>query len=135
IHYFEDWCAVIDALEPCKNIMQNMMLLRFPQAGYTYTVTTGIKMSPRNVQMAGERIINIERMFGIREGITRKDDMLPKRFLDTPLADGASAGSVLDMDLMLDEYYQSRCWDMTTGHPTEETLEKLGLDYAIPDLQ
>jgi aldehyde:ferredoxin oxidoreductase len=135
IHYFEDWCAVIDALEPCKNIMENMMLLEFPRAAYAYTVTTGIEVSPEEIQMAGERIINIERIFGVREGITRADDTLPKRFMETPLRDGASAGTVLDLDLMLDEYYTSRGWSLETGRPTPETLKRLNLSYAIPDLQ
>jgi aldehyde:ferredoxin oxidoreductase len=135
IHYFEDWCAIIDALEPCKNIMQNMMLLEFPRAAYAYTVTTGIAMSAEEIQQAGERITNIERIFGVREGISRKDDTLPRRFRETPLTEGGSAGTVLDLELMLDEYYSSRGWNSTIGHPTPETLRRLSLGFAISDLQ
>ena len=134
INYFEDWCAVIDALEPCKNIVQNMMLLEFPRAAEAYSITTGIDMTPEEIQAAGERIINIERMFGIREGITREDDTLPKRFTETPLTEGASSDTVLDLDLMLDEYYRARGWNKETGHPRRETLERLNLSYAIHDL-
>lgn len=130
IHYFEDWCAVIDALEPCKNIMQNMMLLEYPRAAEAYTITTGITVTPEEISTAGERITNIERMFGVREGITRKDDTLPSRFMKTPLREGESAGTVINLDLMLDEYYQARGWDLTTGHPTKETLKRLGIDEA-----
>jgi len=128
IHYFEDWCAVIDALEPCKNIMQNMMLLEYPRAAEAYTITTGITMTPEEIRTAGERITNIERMFGVREGITRKDDTLPSRFMKTPLSEGESAGTVINLNLMLDEYYQARGWNPTTGHPTKETLKRLELD-------
>jgi len=128
IHYFEDWCAVIDALEPCKNIMQNMMLLEYPRAAEAYTITTGITVTPEEIRTAGERITNIERMFGVREGITRKDDTLPSRFMKTPLSEGESAGTVINLDLMIDEYYQARGWDPTTGHPTKETLKRLELD-------
>ncbi|MFC1802363.1 aldehyde ferredoxin oxidoreductase family protein [Thermoproteota archaeon] len=135
IHYFEDWCAIIDALEPCKNIMQNMMLLEFPRAAYSYKVTTGILMTAEEIQQVGERITNIERIFGIREGITRKDDTLPRRFIETPLTEGDSAGTVLDLELMLDEYYSSRGWNSTLGHPTPETLRRLSLGFAISDLQ
>ena len=130
IHYFEDWCAVIDALEPCKNIMENMMLLEFPRAAEAYRITTGLEMTAEDIQLAGERITNIERMFGVREGITRHDDTLPKRFMETPLTEGASAGTVLDLEAMLDEYYLDRGWSRKTGCPTEETLKRLGLDYA-----
>ena len=133
IHYFEDWCAVIDALEPCKNIMQNMMLLEYPRAAETYKVTTGIEISPGEIRAAGERITNIERMFGVREGITREDDTLPRRFTETPLTRGSSAGTVIDLDQMLDEYYEARGWSLETGCPTAETLRRLGLGYAVQD--
>jgi aldehyde:ferredoxin oxidoreductase len=134
INYFEDWCAIIDALEVCKNIMQNMMLLEFPRAAYAYQLSTGIEMTSEEIKLAGERIINIERMFGIREGITRANDTLPKRFLNTPLKKGKSAGSIIKLDQMLDEYYTARGWNLTTGHPSPKTLQDLKLDYAIQDL-
>lgn len=134
ITYFEDWCAVIDALEPCKNIMQNMMLLPFDRAAEAMEVTTGLKLSPQEVRDAGARIINLERMFGVREGVTRRDDDLPTRFKETPLAEGASSGTVVDTDLMLDEYYAERGWNQATGWPTPETLIKLSLGFAAADL-
>ena len=134
IHFFEDWCAVIDSLELCKNIMQNMMLLEFPRAAFAYSITTGIKMTTEEIQRAGERITNLERMFGVREGISRKDDTLPRRFTETPLLEGDSAGTTIDLELMLDEYYETRGWNKTEGHPTHETLGKLGLNFAIQDL-
>ena len=134
ITYFEDWCAVIDALQPCKNIMQNMMLLPFPRAAEALELTTGIKLTEQEVRDVGSRITTIERMFGIREGIGRKDDTLPKRFTDTPLTEGESSGSVMDLELMLDEYYTERGWELETGHPTPEALRKLGLDHMVGDL-
>ena len=111
------------------------MLLEFPRAAHAYSITTGIEMEPEEIRVAGERIINIERMFGVREGITRADDTLPKRFIDTPLQKGASKGTVVNLDQMLDEYYMSRGWNQERGHPTPKTLKKLNLSFAIPDLQ
>ncbi|MCW4048147.1 MAG: aldehyde ferredoxin oxidoreductase family protein [Candidatus Bathyarchaeota archaeon] len=134
INYFEDWCAVIDALEPCKNIMQNMMLLPFEKAATVMEITTGLKLTPKEVREAGSRIINIERMFGIREGITRQDDDLPKRFKETPLTEGDSSDVVVNIEFMLDEYYTERGWDIATGHPTPETLRRLDLGFAVADL-
>ena len=134
VSYFEDWCAVIDALEPCKNIMQNMMLLPFDKAAQAYEMVTGFKMTPEEVHRAGTRIINLERMFGVREGITRKDDYLPARFSETPLPTGGSSGVVVNQDLMLDEYYTERGWNLKTGIPKKETLRGLGLTHAIKDL-
>ncbi len=82
----------------------------------------------------GSRMTTIERMFGIREGIGRKDDTLPKRFTETPMTEGGSKGEVIDLDLMLDEYYTERKWSLKTGHPTPEELKRLLLGWTIPDL-
>jgi len=46
-------------------------------------------------------------------GLTRNDDLLPKRFLSEPLPEGKSRGSLItpeEMDTMLDEYYSLRGW-------------------------
>jgi aldehyde:ferredoxin oxidoreductase len=50
------------------------------------------------------------------------------------LKEGASKGSVVNMDLMLDEYYTERGWSLEMGHPSPEELERLGLTFAISDL-
>ena len=41
----------------------------------------GWDMQPKDVLQIGERIINIERAFVVRERVRRKDDTLPERFL------------------------------------------------------
>jgi len=134
VSYFEDWNAVIDSLEPCKNIMQNMMLLPFERAAEALEVATGLRATPEEMREAGARIVTLERMFGVREGVSRADDSLPSRFRDTPLREGASSGTVVDLDLMLDEYYAERGWDAATGHPTPDILQRLGLGFAVTDL-
>jgi aldehyde:ferredoxin oxidoreductase len=134
ISFFEDWNAVIDALEPCKNIMQNMEILTFDLASEVIEATTGMRMTPAEVRLVGTRIVNIERAFNVREGIRRRDDSLPRRFREEPLLEGASSGTVFDQEPMLDEYYNERGWDLTTGVPTAETLEGLGLSKAASEL-
>ncbi len=133
VSYFEDWNAVIDSLEPCKNIMQNMEILTFDRASQVIEAVTGLKMSPSEVRRVGERIVNIERAFIVREGIRRRDDGLPRRFREVPLREGASSGTVFDQEPMLDEYYRERGWDLETGIPTKEKLEVLGLVKVADD--
>jgi aldehyde:ferredoxin oxidoreductase len=129
VSYFEDWCAVVDSLEPCKNIAENMELLPFDRASEIMRLVTGIKFSPENMRNAGARIVNIERMFGVREGITRENDTLPIRFTQ-PLTEGNSKGQIVNLDMMLDEYYDERGWDKKTGIPTKLTLKNLGLNFV-----
>ncbi len=134
ISFFEDWNAVIDALEPCKNIMQNMEILKFDLASKVIEATTGMRMTPAEVRLVGARIVNIERAFNVREGMRRRDDSLPRRFREEPLTEGASSGTVFDQEPMLDEYYTERGWDLKTGVPRRETLEGLGLSKAASEL-
>jgi len=83
----------------------------------------------------GERVVNLERCFNVREGITRKDDRLPRRFIEEPMPEGPGKGQTVNLDLMLDEYYDLRGWDRETGIPRKETLERLGLIKEIEDLR
>jgi aldehyde:ferredoxin oxidoreductase len=135
VAYFENWNAVIDSLEVCKNIMQNMELLDFERASKALLVSTGLKLTSEEVRLVGERIINIERAFLVREGVTRKDDYLPKRFIEEVLQEGKSKGTSVNMKTMLDEYYLERGWDINTGIPLRSVLEKLELKYVADELR
>jgi aldehyde:ferredoxin oxidoreductase len=134
ISYFEDWCAVIDSLEPCKNIMENMEILTFNKAAKAIESVLGLKMSSSEVRNIGTRIVNIERAFNVREGLTRSDDTLPRRFREIPLSEGLSSGTILNLGPMLDEYYSERGWNLKTGKPTRKTLDNLSLEYVADDL-
>jgi aldehyde:ferredoxin oxidoreductase len=130
VRYFEDWCAVIDSLEVCKNLAENMELLPLKRAAGLMRVVTGFDFTERDLAEVGERIVNLERVYLVREGITRKDDRLPERFTKEPLPDGASKGSVFEMEPMLEEYYRARGWS-TNGVPLPQHLRRIGLDYAV----
>jgi len=134
VSYFENWCAVIDALEVCKNIAENMEVLPFAKATEAIRAATGFDLDMKAVAQVGERIVNIERAFLVREGITRKDDTMPSRFLREPFTTGNSKGSVFELEPMLNEYYTERGWDMRTGIPTREKLRELDLDYVADEI-
>ena len=65
----------------------------------------------------------------LREGITRKDDLLPRRITEEPLPEGLAKGRVITRNMydeMLNEYYELRGWD-EDGVPEKETLSALGI--------
>jgi aldehyde:ferredoxin oxidoreductase len=130
VKHFEEMAAISDALGVCKNTYNNMEVLDWDGTAELLRVTTGWDLNGEDVRQIGERIVNLERLFIAREGITRKDDTLPKRFLEEPLPEGSgpSTGSVVELDIMLDEYYQARGWDLETGLPKEDKIKELGLD-------
>lgn len=134
VRYFENWCAVVDCLEVCKNLAENMELLPFDKAAEAMEAVTGFHFTGETMFEVGERIVNLERAYLVREGITRKDDYLPKRFLNEPVPNGNSKGAVFEIEPMLNEYYAERRWS-SNGVPEPEILRKIGLGNVIKDLK
>lgn len=95
------------------------------------TAATGEEWTKERLLVAAERVIDLERMINARFGFTRADDTLPKRLLTEPAADGRGEGQVVDLDRALDSFYEAMGWDLETGLPTDETLERLGLTSVV----
>ncbi len=124
---FEEKAAIADALGVCKNTYNNMEVLDWDETAELLEAATGESWTGEQIRMSGERIVNTERMINARFGIDRRHDTLPNRFLQEPAGpvDSPSAGSVVELDQMLDEYYVARGWDLKTGLPTESKLREL----------
>jgi len=132
-----DLFALFDSLVVCK-------WTTYPCGGYKMkTITnivaaaTGWDVNIDELMKTGERIFNLCRAFNVREGITRKDDTLPKRFTE-PLPEGPYKGQAYsreELEKMLEYYYELRGWDKETGIPTREKLEELGLEYVAKELE
>jgi aldehyde:ferredoxin oxidoreductase len=91
-----------------------------------YTLVTGRRKTLQDLLTAGRRIFTLKRMFNVINGISRRDDTLPERFLKEPLSEGGAKGQVVELEPMLDEYYSYMGWDKD-GIPTIETLKELGI--------
>ncbi|MEM2703536.1 MAG: aldehyde ferredoxin oxidoreductase family protein [Candidatus Bathyarchaeia archaeon] len=126
VKWCEDQRALADSLEICKFIVRTA-LMPFKWVTKFFNAVTGLNFTEKQMMKTGERIINVERLFNIRQGLTRKDDALPERFLKEPVPTGPLKGEVLNLEPMLAEYYKARGWNVKTGFPTEKTLKKLGL--------
>ena len=87
---------------------------------------TGVTFTPEDFLLLGERVWNLERLFNLREGFTKEDDTLPRRFLEEPLLEGSTKGQVVELEQMLDEYYRFRGWD-DEGRPTPRKLAQLDI--------
>ncbi len=97
---------------------------------------TGLEIPAEELWEISERNNNIERMFNLREGLTRDDprkgDTLNSRYFEEPCTRGAPdvIGVRIDrnkFEKMLDEFYEHHGWD-SKGVPTAKTLKRLGLD-------
>jgi len=126
---YEERAAIADALGICKNIYNNMEILDWEETAELIDAITGTTMTGEQVRAVGERIVNVERLINARFGIGRADDTLPRRFLEDPAgpADSPSAGSTVELERMLDDYYAARGWNQESGLPETAKLDELGL--------
>ena len=94
--------------------------------------TTGWYTSSWELMKVGERITTMARAFNIREGLTKKDDVLPERFFH-PHTSGALSETAIKQDEFKNAiltYYLMMGWD-EDGIPTKSKLEELELDWIL----
>jgi aldehyde:ferredoxin oxidoreductase len=131
----EDFGAVIDSTGMCKSGGTFVLAeIYWPDIAAALEATTGMEMPVERLQRIGERIYNLQRCYNALHGITRADDRLPRRFADEPSPSGNAKGQTIDVEPMLEDYYQLRGWDPERGWPTQEKLRELGLEDAIERL-
>jgi aldehyde:ferredoxin oxidoreductase len=121
--HLQNLSAVLDSLMQCKFAAYVLKESHFSRL---LTAVTGEHIETRELLRIGERIWNLERLFNIRARFTRADDTLPRRMLHEPVAEGPSKGHVVDLEPMLQEYYERRGWS-AQGVPLPRTLDELGI--------
>jgi aldehyde:ferredoxin oxidoreductase len=142
--YGEHFCAVTDSLGICKfSTIEEWSL--FPEdLAPGVSALWGRPVTAEDLLLIGERIVNLERLYNLRLGFSRRDDRLPERFTTerAPLyeyeedeatgemirsAEPVRYGLIENFDAMLDRYYALRGWT-ADGAPTPATLERIGLN-------
>ena len=130
----EDVYNLIDSFIVCK-FSRGTYYKELPDMAKLYSLVTGFEVTADDLKKAGERIQNAARLFNIREGLGRKDDTLPYKVMHDPIPDeGPSKGAFVtqaELDLLLDDYYESRGWTRE-GVPTAEKLKELGMEDLMP---
>jgi aldehyde:ferredoxin oxidoreductase len=117
----QDYLAIADSGVLCWIIYHGPLWGEKLSEWLTYV--TGTKHTVEGLDRLGEKIWNLERLFNLKAGITFKDDTLPPRILKEPRV----KNRVVDIDRLLQEYYEWRGWDKK-GVPTQEKLRELGLE-------
>ncbi len=98
-----------------------------------YQSVTGVKMTQKQLLEAGERIHILERFLNTKEGISRKDDLLPHRMLNEKRTSPNDKENI-PLKRMLDDYYKLRGYD-NDGIPKPETLKRMGIAIDAPSPQ
>ncbi len=129
---WQDLFAIIDAAGLCvffsiRNLVEPEIMV--PPIGILelLNAATGADYSLEELERAGERIVNAERLWLERVGFSRAQDTLPSRILNEPLPEGPAQGQVCHLEEMLEDYYGLRGWD-EDGLVSPKKLAELGLD-------
>jgi aldehyde:ferredoxin oxidoreductase len=141
--YGEHFCAVTDALGLCKFSTVEEYSLLPDDLAPGVSAALGQPVTGADLLTAGERIVNLERLYNVRHGFSRADDHLPARFTTEPAplydyqhdpethaltrsAEPLRYGLLHDFEAMLDRYYTLRGWDLQ-GRPEAGTMQRLDL--------
>lgn len=138
--YSEDWYTSLTSLGICARAQMNRFY-GLELATAFYNAVTGLDMQIEDLRIAAERSWNLLKILNVKEGFSRKDDKFPKGWFK-PLKFGDSHLQLKDFygvtlitteiaNQLLDDYYDERGWDKTTGQPTQEKIKELGLEKYI----
>lgn len=128
--------AIIESMPSCVFLIRDTLGFDMRPWYELYKAATGIDFKYSEFIKCGERVMNLDRLFNVREGFRRKDDRPPYRFAheDVPNFGYKKLEPAL-FDPMLDEYYEANGWDIETSIPTEKKLKDLNLDDIAEDLK
>jgi aldehyde:ferredoxin oxidoreductase len=137
--FWQENCYMgVDCLGICKyhTTFLGATLPNFEDWSKVLYYNTGLQMTPEEIWQVARRCNMLERLFNLREGLTRDDlekgDMLNHRYFDEPCRRGAIdvVGRKIDKEKfirMVDELYEHKGLDKD-GVPKPETLKELGLE-------
>ncbi len=115
---------IIKFLAMHPSLMRVKIFALFPHVE-ALEMVTGMKISTGDFIKYGERAFTIERMFNMREGLSKADDVLPERIMEDLVA-GQKIKMKDKLAHMLSEYYHIRGYDRQ-GRPGKKLLQKMGL--------
>lgn len=137
VTFSETIYAVVDCVGICKfichgfNSPRNLNYDHFRELIY---LATGLEFTKEELVQVGRRVVDLERLINMREGLTRQDDTLPARYFDEPMTGRKTKGHYIDREKfaqMLDEFYALHGWDKE-GRPPRERVKEFEALGAIP---
>lgn len=138
VRWHEDCYAVTDALGFCSFATTMAYAISPSIMARLLELASGVSLGEHQILKAGERIVVLEHCFNVREGLTRRHHVLPKRMMSEAVAEGPWKGlftSENELNRMLDEYYTLHGWEKRTARPTKKSLRSLGLNKVAKELE
>jgi aldehyde:ferredoxin oxidoreductase len=104
---YEDKMTLFDALILCRFYRD---LITWKDLQEIIKFTCGLSLKKRGLKTMASQIINLARSFNQQEGLTKKEDKLPRRFFREVLQETGKTIQPKDLEFMLKEYYRLRGW-------------------------
>jgi len=105
---YEDKMTLFDALILCRFYRD---LITWEDLQEIIKSACNLSLKKKELKAMASGIINLARGFNQREGVTPKEDKLPRRFFREVLQETGKTIQPQDMEVMLKEYYALRRWD------------------------
>jgi aldehyde:ferredoxin oxidoreductase len=105
---YEDKMTLFDALILCRFYRD---LITWKDLQEIIKSTCNLSLKKKELKTMASGIINLARAFNQQEGLTIKEDKLPRRFFREVLQETGKTIQPEDLKFMLKEYYQLRGWD------------------------
>jgi aldehyde:ferredoxin oxidoreductase len=125
----QNMSSLANTLSVCKFIIR-VPKLKLAEMVEIVNASTGWDCTIEDLEKVGERGFVLERLINVRDGISRKDDILPKK-ITIPSKTGPRQGRApVPHDKALGEYYKLRNWS-EEGIPTKQALKEIGLEEYL----
>jgi aldehyde:ferredoxin oxidoreductase len=105
---WEDRLTLFDALILCRFYRD---LYKWEELSDLIDMTCGIRLDTGQLRSIASTIVNMTRKFNLAQGLDPAEDRLPRRFFHERLPESGKVLTELEMDQLLEEYYQARGWD------------------------
>jgi aldehyde:ferredoxin oxidoreductase len=104
---YEDKMTLFDILILCRFYRD---LITWNDLQKIIRAACGISLNKKELKGVASNVINLARTFNQREGLTKREDKLPRRFFREILGKSEKTIHPEELDQMLKEYYQLRGW-------------------------
>jgi len=113
---WDDRLTIFDSLILCRFYRD---VYQWEELAIMIKAATGLELDREAMKKIARNITNDTRRFNIREGLTRADDKLPKRFFTEALPETGKVMTREQIEHLLTDYYRARGWD-PEGRPAAE---------------
>ncbi len=118
VYFSENIYATIDCMGICKFQCQGFNsphFLGYPHFRKLIKLAADWDYSDKVIREVGPRVLDIERIFNLKQGMTKAHDTLPRRYFDDPAPLKLAKGHHIDRKefaKVLDKYYNLHGWTL-----------------------